>query len=350
MNRDKVTLAHGAGGVEMIELLERLVFSRVDSRLKKVGEGVGLDELDDAAAIPVNGKYIVISTDSYTVNPPFFPGGNIGILAACGSINDVLMLGGRPIAMLDSIVVEEGFSIEDLELIIESMINVLRNEGVALIGGDFKVMPKGQLDKIVITTTAIGVSEGKPIVDKPQPGDKIIVSDFIGDHGAVILLAQTGLLNKTGEFVGRSISSDVKPLTKLMLPLLSKYRECITAARDPTRGGLAGVLNEWASKTGTLIVIRDDDVPVREGVRKYADALGIDPLYLASEGVAVLAVSPDYANEILEFIHSLGYTNARIIGEVRSTDLFKGYVVAETSIGGLRVVEPPRGELVPRIC
>lgn len=334
----------------MTELLEGLIFSRVEPGLRKITGGVGLEEVDDAAAIPVDGKYVVVSTDSYTVNPPFFPGGNIGVLAVCGSINDVLMLGGKPIALLDSIVVEEGFPISDLELIVESMIRVLRSEGIALIGGDFKVMPRGQLDKIVITTTAIGLSEGRPIVDRPQPGDRIIVSDFVGDHGAVILLAQTGLLNKLDEVSRGLLVSDVKPLTKLMLPLLSKYRDQITAARDPTRGGLAGVLNEWASKTGTLILIRDSDIPIREPVRKYADVLGIDPLYLASEGVAVLSVKAEYAIEVLEFIRSLGFENARIVGEVRSTDFFRGYVVAETPVGGLRVVEPPRGELVPRIC
>lgn len=347
---NKITLAHGAGGFEMRELLERVLFSRLEDRFKKVVGGVGIDLPDDAAAIPVpGGKYIIVSTDSYTVNPIFFPGGDIGLLAVAGSINDVLMLGGQPIALLDSIVVEEGFPLADLERIIDSMLSLIRSENIALIGGDFKVMPRGQIDRIIITTTCIGISD-KPIVDIPQPGDKIVVTDYVGDHGAVILLTQMGFSDTSQELTSGQLKSDVKPLTRLMLPLLSKYRECINAARDPTRGGLAGVLNEWAQSNNVLIHLREADIPIREPVRRYAEALGVDPLYLASEGVAVLSIRSECAGEVIEFIRGLGFTSARVIGEVRKTDLFRGYVVAETSIGGLRLVEPPRGELVPRIC
>jgi len=344
-----VTLAHGSGGVEMSELLEKLVFSKVKPGFRRVSSGIGLDEADDGASIPIPGLgHLVVSVDSYTVNPPFFPGGNIGVLAAVGSINDVLVMGAKPIAILDSIVVEEGFSMRDLQVIVDSMINVLENEGVALIGGDFKVMPRGQVDKIVITTTAIGIAEN-PIVDRPRPGDKILVSDYVGEHGAVILMMQLGL-SSVEEISKGLLKSDVKPLTKLMIPLIEKYRECITAARDPTRGGLAGVLYEWAMKTGTLIVIDESKIPIKEPVKRYAESLGVDPLYLASEGVAVLALNPTCAEEVLEYVRKLGFENARIIGEVRESELFKGYVAAETTVGGLRVVEPPRGELVPRIC
>ncbi len=172
MSESRIRLAHGSGGVETSELLEKLIFSRVSDALKRVGNGgVGIDYPDDAAAIPLsNNEYLVITVDAYTVNPPFFPGGNIGVLAASGSINDVLMMGGRPIAMLDSIIVEEGFPMSDLEIIINSFIETLRSEGIALIGGDFKVMPKGgQIDKIVITTVGIGLTS-RPIVDKPRLG------------------------------------------------------------------------------------------------------------------------------------------------------------------------------------
>jgi hydrogenase expression/formation protein HypE len=345
-----VTLAHGSGGVEMSELLEKLVFKRVKPGFRRISSGVGLDEADDGATIPLpSGGHLVVSVDSYTVNPPFFPGGNIGVLAATGSINDVVVMGARPIAMLDSIVVEEGFPLRDLEVIVNSMISVLESEGVALIGGDFKVMPRGQVDKIVITTTAIGVAEKPPIVDRPEPGDRVLVSDYIGDHGAVILMMQLGLSN-VDEIAKGLLKSDVKPLTKLMLPLVERYRECITAARDPTRGGLAGVLYEWAVKTGTLIVIDESRIPVREPVKRYAGSLGVDPLYLASEGVAVIALKPECSEEVLDFVQKLGFEDARIIGEVKKSELFRGYVVAETPVGGLRVVEPPRGELVPRIC
>lgn len=350
MIMDIVKLEHGAGGIEMHEILERIVFRKVSDRLKRVDGGVGIDILDDGATIPLpDGRFLILSMDSYTVNPIFFPGGDIGVLAVSGSINDVLMMGGIPLAMLDTIVVEEGFSVSDLNRIVDSMIRILEEENIALIGGDFKVMPKGQLDKIIITTTAIGISE-KPIIDNPRPGDKIIVSDYVGDHGAVILLSQLGMGKDLVELQSGELKSDVKPLTKLMKPLIVKYRDCITAARDPTRGGLSGVLNEWASRSKVLIYIKDSEIPVREPTRRYSEMLGVDPLFLASEGVAVLAVNPLCVDELLEFIHNIGFSNARVIGEVRQAGDLGGIVVAETSIGGLRVVEPPRGELVPRIC
>jgi hydrogenase expression/formation protein HypE len=342
-----IRIAHGSGGVETSQLLEALIFSRLEERLKKVEGGVGIDFPDDAAAIPIgDGRYLVVTVDSYTVNPPFFPGGDIGVLAASGSINDVLMMGGRPIAMLDAIVVEEGFSMEDLRKIIDSMMRVLREEGVALIGGDFKVMPKGQLDKIVITTVGIGIAE-RLIVDKPKPGDKIVVSGFLGDHGAVILARQMGIVE---EGSGGTLVSDVKPLTKLMIPLLEKYGEYIHAARDPTRGGLAMVLNDWAKASGTVIVVDEVAVPLRPQVVSYANMLGIDPLALASEGVAVLAVGPTVAEEVVEYMKKLGFENATVIGEVRSAERYKGYVLLKTVVGGLRILEAPRGDLVPRIC
>lgn len=346
----RVSLAHGSGGVETYEILKKLIFSRIPDNLKKVLDGYGIDVLDDGASIPLpNGQHLVISMDAYTVNPPFFPGGNIGALAACGSINDVLMMGGKPIAIMDSIVVEEGFPIEDLDKIVDTFAQILIDEGVALIGGDFKVMPRGQIDKVVITTVAIGIAN-RVIVDRPKPGDKIIVSDFIGDHGAVVMFLQMGLESKVDELSSGELKSDVKPLTKLMIPLISEFGEFISAARDPTRGGLAGVLNEWASRINAVIVIDESSIPIRPCVKRYAEMLGIDPLYLASEGVAVLAIDPSIADQVVEVIRSLGFNNAKIIGEVRYSEKFKGLVLAKTSIGGYRVIEPPRGELVPRIC
>ncbi len=338
-----IKLAHGSGGVETSQLLEKLIFSKVEDRLKALPGGVGIDFPDDGALIPLsNGEYLVVTVDSYTVNPPFFPGGDIGVLAASGTINDVLMMGGRPIAALDAIVVEEGLPMEDLERILESMLRVFREEGVALIGGDFKVMPKGQLDKIVISTVGIGITRN-PIIDKPRPGDRIIVSGHIGDHGAVILALQQGTE------VGR-LKSDVKPLTRLMLPLIERYGNFIHAARDPTRGGLSMALNDWARMSDTVIVIDENSIPIREEVRALTEMFGIDPLHLASEGVAVLSVQGDVADEIVEFMHKLGFEDARIIGEVRKSERFNGVVLARTVTGGYRLVEPPRGELVPRIC
>ena len=333
----------------MHELLSKLIFTRVAYELKRVKGGVGIDKLDDGALIPVSdSEFLVVSIDSYTVNPPFFPGGSIGSLAAAGSLNDVIMMGGRPIAMLDSIVVEEGFPLDDLNIIVGDFLRILREENVALIGGDFKVMPKGHIDKIVITTVALGRTSN-PIVDEVKPGDKIIVSDYVGDHGAVIMLLQMGLGDKVEELSSGALKSDVKPLSKI-IPLMDKYKGGIHASRDPTRGGLAGVLNEWAKSSGLIIVLEESMIPVRESVERYSEMLGIDPLYLASEGVAILSVDPSLADEILEYMWKLGFENARIIGEVRSSEKFKGYVLARTSVGGFRIIEEPRGEIVPRIC
>lgn len=349
MDRDKfVKLAHGSGGVEMHKLIESLIISRVEK--KKVEGGLGIDYPDDGALIPMgNGEFLVISTDTYTVSPPFFPGGNIGTLAAAGSINDVLMMGGVPLAALDAIVVEEGFPIEDLSRIVDSMLFVFREEGVAVIGGDFKVMPKGSVDKVIINTTVLGIAR-KPIVDVPREGDKVIVSGHVGDHGAVILLLQMGVGERVEELEKGLLKSDARPLTRLMVPLVEKYGEHIRAARDPTRGGLAGVLNEWAKAAGKVIVVDEGKIPIRRPVKDYAEMLGVDPLYLASEGAAVLSVDAAAAEEVVEYMRGLGFEDARIIGEVRGSERYKGYVLLRSTVGGYRVLEPPTGDLVPRIC
>lgn len=347
---DRITLAHGSGGIETWEILRKLLFTKIEEELKRIEGGIGIDELDDGATIPLpNGNHIIITTDSYTVNPPFFPGGNIGKLAIAGSINDVLMMGGKPIAILDSIIIEEGYPIKKLEEIITSLIETARNEKIAIIGGDFKVMPKGQIDKIVINTTAIGITE-KPIIDKPKPGDKIITSGYLGDHGATIMLMQMELEEEIEEIIKGELKSDVKPLTKLMQPLIKEYREEINAARDPTRGGLAGVINEWTKKTGLTAIINEIEIPIRKCVKRYSEMLGIDPLYLASEGTAIISVKPEKAEEILEYIKKNGFKEAKIIGEFKENTNFNGYVIAKTAIGGYRIIEPPHGEIIPRIC
>lgn len=341
-----VSLAQGQGGVETWELLQSLIFSRV--RLGKVRGGVGLDWPDDGATIPLpDGTHLVVTVDSYTVNPPFFPGGNIGSLAAAGTINDVVVMGGRPLAALDSVVVEEGFPLNDLDLIVESFVSTLEQSGVALIGGDFKVMPKGQIDRIAITAVGIGVAK-HPIVDKPKPGDKLVVTGPTGDHGAVILLLQMGL-GQAEELSHGMLRSDSRPLTPLV-KILEKHHAHIHAARDPTRSGMAGVLSEWARSTGTIIVLDGRLVPIREPVRKYAEMLGVDPLYLASEGAAVLSVDPEVAEEVLEDLRTGGFEDAAIVGEVRASEKYRGLVLLKTEVGGHRILEPPRGILVPRVC
>ena len=343
---DRIVLAHGGGGRETWSLVEELIVSRIPRELRSVLNGVGIDVLDDGAAIRVGDKYIVFSVDSYTVNPIFFPGGNIGTLAVSGTINDLLMMGAKPVAVMDSIVVEEGFPLDKLNTIIESMTKLLVSEGIALIGGDFKVMPKGQVDKIIIGMMGIGIAE-KLIVDSNlRIGDKIIVTGPIGDHGTIILASQLGYLDKISE-----LKSDSKPLTKIMLPLIEEYGEHIHAARDPTRGGLASVLAEWAKQTNTTIIVDRSSIPVRPQVRGFLEALGIDPIHMACEGVAVLSVSPQVADEVVDFLRRKGEQHACIVGEVvkPKSDIVKGRVLVRTEVGGLTIVEP-QALPIPRIC
>ncbi len=341
----KISLSHGSGGIETSKLLERFIFSRVPDRLKKVEGGLGIDYPDDAAAIPTLDGYIVVTTDSYTVNPPFFPETNIGGLAASGTINDVLMLGGKPLAVLDSIVVEEGFPEEDLRRIIDTMLSILGSHGIAVIGGDFKVMPRNTLDNVIINMVGIGYAK-KLIIDKNlEPGDKVIITGPVGEHGAVILALQQGFKVEGGE-----LRSDARPLIGIMDKLLEEYIGDIHAARDPTRGGVAMALNDWASTTNTVIVVDEAKIPIKDVVRSYAEMLGIDPLSLACEGVALLGVRREAAEDILELIRSLGHEEAEIIGEVRQSPEYGGTVLLKSVVGGFRILEPPRGELVPRIC
>ncbi len=342
--REEVKLAHGSGGKETQELLNEVIISLLEEKMKKVEGGVGTDELDDGAAIPIPGGYAVITVDSYTVKPYFFPGGDIGELAASGTINDLLMMGAKPLAILDSIVVEEGFPLADLRRITESMVDTLRRVGVKLVGGDVKVIPKGGLDGIVITTTGLGFAERIIVDSSLKPGDKIIVSGTVGDHGAAILAAQEGLEVEGG------IESDVAPLHDLMIPLIEEYSSAIHAAQDPTRGGLAQTLNEWASKTGYLIAIEEGEIPIKKEVRAFTELLGVDPLSLACEGKAVLGVAREKAGNILRMMRDLGFEDASIIGEVRESKRYGGMVVIKSLTGGLRILEPPSGVIVPRIC
>jgi hydrogenase expression/formation protein HypE len=342
---EKIKLSHGAGGVETHELIRKVLLP--DISLKKVYDGIGLDEMDDSATIPLKSlslsSKVVVTTDSYTVSPIFFPGGNIGSLAATGTINDLAVMGARPIAVLDSIVVEEGFSVEQLRQIVNSFIEIVNLEGVALIGGDLKVMPKGTLDKIVITSVGIGLAKGEVIKDSEvKVGDKIIVSGGIGEHGAAILLAQLGLDAESEEIV-----SDVQTVTKIMESAMSVGG--VHAAKDPTRGGIAMALNEFASKSKVVIVIEEERIPIKQAVRNYSEMLGIDPLALACEGRVLMSVDSMLADDILASIKRLGFKDASIIGEV-SEKREDGCVVLRTISGGIRMLEPPIGELVPRIC
>ncbi|QOR93924.1 hydrogenase expression/formation protein HypE [Thermosphaera chiliense] len=340
-----ITLLHGAGGQESHDLIESLIVKKVPLILRYALDGRGLDILDDGSFIKIGDTYVVFSSDSYTVKPLFYPGGNIGELAASGVLNDLVMMGARPVAFLDNIIVEEGFPVKDLEEIINSLVRVLKENNVSLIGGDFKVMPKGTLDKIVISGFGIGVSLEAPIVDQPHPGDVIIVTNNIAEHGAAILASQLGM-----DAENLSLRSDSKPLVKTVLPVIEKYRNHVHAARDPTRGGISSILNEWVRNKEVSIIVDESKIPIREDVKTFLEMLGIDPLTVASEGVAVLSVSRDVSNEIMEALKSMG-ENPQVIGEVIIPDenSYKGKVLGFTEVGGRRVI---KGEALnlPRIC
>ncbi len=325
----------------MLEFLEKTLAPTFS--LTRVMRGLGLPDMEDGSTIPLGDeREVVISIDSYTVKPLFFPGGDIGTLAVCGSINDIAVMGATPLAMLDSIVVEEGFELEKLQRMLKSMEAVLSEEKVALIGGDFKVVPRGELDGIVITTASIGMIERRNLLKADQilPGDKIIVSGTVGDHGATIMAAPEGI----GVIGG--LESDVSTVTRFMREALRVGG--VRAAKDPTRGGLAMALNDFASASGLTILVEEERIPIKEEVSSYCEMLGVDPLSLANEGMVVMAVDPERAESILNALKEAGAKRAAIIGEAKKGR--PGFVLLKTVAGGLRLLERPTGEIVPRIC
>ncbi len=336
----KILLSHGAGG----EMMNRLIADSILKNLsvRSLGE-VGLSDLDDGASISNGDSEIVISTDSYIVSPIFFPGGDIGKLAACGTINDISMMGARPIAISLAIIIEEGFETDELERIIRSLDEVCRNTGVAVITGDTKVMEKGKIDRLIINTTGIGiVKHGKVIKDSNlSVGDKIILTGTVGDHGISLMSFREGFGFET------TLCSDVAPLWHMVEKALDIGG--ITAMRDPTRGGLAATLNDWARKSNTGIIIREEKISLKREVAAASQMLGIDPYTVANEGKAVIGVRPAKAEEVLEALRSTEHgKDAAIIGEV--TEKYKGRVILETVVGGRRIMEPPVGDPIPRVC
>lgn len=337
----EVLLAHGAGGTLMVELIKNLILGNIKRR--SVLNGLGLDSMDDGATIPLGDHEIVLTIDGHTVDPIFFPGGDIGKLAAAGTINDLAVMGAKPLAILDSIIVEEGFPLHDLERIIKSMNEVVEEVEAAIIHGDFKVMPKGKIDKIVISTAGVGLAEkGRVLKDSNlKPGDKVIVTGFIGDHGIALASVREGI-----EFES-TITSDVAPIWDVVEAAMKVGG--VHAAKDPTRGGLSMALNEMAIKSGLSIWIKEKDIPIREEVRAASEMLGLNPLEVTCEGVAVLIVDSLVAEEVLEAVRKTKHgANASIIGEVRREPARK--VVLETIVGGKKLLEPPLGEPTPRVC
>jgi hydrogenase expression/formation protein HypE len=330
----KVTLMHGAGGEVMGELLQTLTKFKHNN-----AGGIGLEALDDGAVIPLNGQNLVFTTDSHVVRPIFFPGGDIGRIAVCGTINDLAMMGGRPIALSCGMIIEEGFEIDDLAKIVASMDDALGEAGANLVTGDTKVMERGALDGITINTSGIGIAKIVVRDNGLVPGDVIIVSGTLGDHGISIMA------HREGFDLGEQIKSDVAPLWKMMEKVLDAGT--IHAMKDPTRGGFASAINEMARKSGVCIRIKEEKLPIRKSVRSAAAMLGIDPLEVANEGKVVMGVPPSSVDAILAALRSHKYgEDAAVVGTVT-----KGaHVIMETTIGGERFIEPPIGDPVPRVC
>ena len=335
MRSDRILLSHGSGSRASHELIEKLflpAFSNPE-----------LDRMNDQAILDVNGSRLAYTTDSYVVDPIFFPGGDIGKLAVCGTVNDLAMSGAVPLYLSVGFIIEEGFLIDELQRVINSMKKAAEEASVKIVTGDTKVVNKGHADKLFINTSGIGVvGEDVDISgSNAKAGDKVIISGSIGDHGIAVLSKREGL-----EF-DSPITSDCAPLNSLVADMLS-VTEDIHCLRDPTRGGVATTLNELASQSSVGIVIEEEKLPIKNAVRGACELLGYDPLYVANEGKLVAIVPAEDAPQVLMKMRENKYGhNAQIIGEVVAEP---ERVLLKTVIGGTRIVDMLAGELLPRIC
>ena len=346
-----ITLAHGSGGRAMHELVEGLFLEYLRNPLLEQLEDQAVFEVtagDQASAHPP--AKLAFTTDSYVVDPIFFPGGDIGRLAVCGTVNDLCVSGARPLYLSAGFILEEGFAIEDLRRVLASMREAAAEASVSVVTGDTKVVQRGSADKIFINTSGIGVVESSVRVSAARAcvGDKVILSGTIGDHGTTIMIARGELELET------EIESDTAPLNTLVREMLDEAArvadvDTIHCLRDPTRGGVATTLNEFALASEVCIEIHEDLIPVREEVKGACEILGLDPLYVANEGKLIALVSPDVAESLVARMKGNPYgRDARIIGEVKAEP--RGIVAMRTGFGGTRIVDMLVGEQLPRIC
>jgi hydrogenase expression/formation protein HypE len=332
---DRIVLGHGSGGKLTAQLIENVFLPAFGN--------AALNKLDDQAVLSVSGSRLAFTTDSFVVTPIFFPGGDIGHLAVNGTVNDLAMSGARPLYLSAAFILEEGLAMEELRRVVSSMQQAAHKAGVLLVAGDTKVVNRGKGDKIFITTTGIGIVE-RPVnisADRARPGDRIILSGYIGDHGMAILSQRENL-----EFEG-AIESDTAPLHELVAAMMEVTNE-IHCLRDATRGGVATVLNEISSRSGIGMLLQETTIPVRDSVRGACEILGLDPLYVANEGKLVAVVDSAAADAVVERMRRVpAGQDARIIGEVIENPRM---VLMKTEIGGTRVLDTLFGEQLPRIC
>ncbi|MFZ1947545.1 MAG: hydrogenase expression/formation protein HypE [bacterium] len=331
-----VSLAHGSGGEASKRLVAEIVANYFNNRT--------IARLDDSAVLHLGAQRVAFTTDSYVVNPVFFPGGDIGSLALNGTVNDLSMVGAVPVAVTLGLIIVEGLALADLRRILGSVKRAAVEAGVEVVGGDTKVVERGAADRIFVNTSGLGlVPEGVDISSAgAKPGDVVIVSGWVGDHGIAILSKREGIAFDT------SVESDTAALNGLVAAMLGASKS-IHAMRDPTRGGLATTLNEIAEKSGVGVVVDEAAVPVREPVREACEMLGLDPFYVANEGKLVAFVAEGDAEGVLRAMRADRHGSKSVaIGRV--TDDHPGMVVLKTSVGGRRILSPLSGEILPRIC
>jgi hydrogenase expression/formation protein HypE len=337
MNDDLILLGHGSGGVLSHKLLSDLIIPALS--------GTPLSGQDDAAVLDIDAGRIAFTTDSYVVDPIFFPGGDIGSLAVNGTVNDLAMVGATPLYVSCGLIIEEGFSRKELSVIVASMRRAADLAGVRIVTGDTKVVPRGKADRIFINTAGIGVFDvATPLSGaNAKPGDKVIVSGTIGDHGIAVMAAREGLSLAT------EIQSDCAALNGLVKEMMALAGGSVRVLRDPTRGGVATTIKEIAVQSDVTITLDEAALPVDPAVRGVCSILGLDPLYVANEGKLLAVVAPAAAEALLERMrqHPLG-KNSAIIGEVATAGV--GKVQMKTAVGGVRSVEMLAGEQLPRIC
>jgi hydrogenase expression/formation protein HypE len=347
MPKARIILGHGSGGKLSHDLIELLFLPSFTNSI--------LDAGDDSAVFPLRdgdetlqGQLakgeIAFTTDSYVVKPIFWPGGDIGKLAVCGTVNDLAMVGAIPLYLSAAFVIEEGLLISSLRRVVASMKRAAKEAGVKIVAGDTKVVERGSADGLFINTTGVGMlsREARPSGSNAQPGDIIILSGTIGDHGIAVLSVREGLV------FSNSFKSDVAPLNH-MVEVMLRTSHKIHTMRDPTRGGLATTLNEIAQQSKVTIQIIEEQIPIREEVAAACEILGYDPLYVANEGKVVACVAPEDAERVVQVMQRTHYGHeAAIIGEVLPEP--KARVVMKTRIGGTRIIGMLVGEMLPRIC
>jgi hydrogenase expression/formation protein HypE len=334
---ERIVMGHGSGGKMSHDLIARQFLPPFSNPALAAG--------DDAGVVSANAcTRLAISTDSHVVFPLFFPGGDIGRLAVCGTVNDVAMMGAQPLFLTAGFILEEGLEVEVLQRVVASMQAAAAEAGVQIVAGDTKVVQRGKADGLYITTSGVGtIPQGLSISgNQAQPGDVVIVSGTLGDHGIAVLEARGELGFQAG------VVSDTAPLNHMVAAMLEASDQ-IHVLRDPTRGGLATTLNEIARQSEVNILLDENSIPIRPAVAAACEMLGFDPLYIANEGKLVAIVCAEDAPEVLAAIQSSPYgAEARVIGEVRQSP--KGRVLVKTAIGATRVVDVLAGEMLPRIC